>query len=89
MFAMPDPVSPVRREISEQLEQLIRALEADLYHPVGEILLEGFLAPGSLTLAEAEALSVQCGGLLWLCPLDPEIERKEIPANIRFVPVQL
>ena len=43
------------REISEQLEQLIRALEADLYHPVGEILLEGFLAPGSLTLAEAEA----------------------------------
>ena len=40
-------------------------------------------------LAEAEALSAQCGGLLWLCPLDPEIERREIPANIRFVPVRL
>ena len=40
-------------------------------------------------LAEAEALSAQCGGLLWICPLDPEIERREIPASIRFVPVQL
>ena len=40
-------------------------------------------------LAEAEALSAQCGGLLWICPLDPGIERREMPANIRFVPVQL
>ena len=40
-------------------------------------------------LAEAEALSAQCGGLLWICPLDPEIERREMPANIRFVPVRL
>ena len=38
---------------------------------------------------EAEALSAQCGGLLWICPLDPEIERREMPANIRFVPVRL
>lgn len=40
-------------------------------------------------LAEAEALSSQCGGLLWICPLDPGIERREMPANIRFVPVRL
>lgn len=39
-------------------------------------------------LREAEALSAQCGGLLWICLLDPEIERREMPANIRFVGVQ-
>ena len=41
-------------EIREQLAHVIEALEADLYHPIGEIELEGFLAPGALTLAEAE-----------------------------------
>ena len=39
-------------------------------------------------LMEAEALSRECGGLLWICPIDPEIERKEIPPGIRFVPVR-
>ena len=39
-------------------------------------------------LAEADALSGQCGGLLWICILDPDVERKPIPAGIRFVPVQ-
>ncbi|MBR6028378.1 MAG: alpha-mannosidase [Clostridia bacterium] len=42
-------------EISEQLRHVIDALAADLYHPLGEIAFEGFLAPGDLTLAEAEA----------------------------------
>ena len=32
-------------EIREQLQHLIDALAADLYHPLGEIMLEGFLAP--------------------------------------------
>ena len=38
-------------EIREQLAHVIEALEADLYHPIGEIELEGFLAPGALPLA--------------------------------------
>ena len=42
-------------EITEQLRHLIETLEADLYHPLGEIPMEGFLAPGALTLREAEA----------------------------------
>ena len=41
-------------EISEQLRHVIDALEADLYHPLGEIPLEGFPAPRALTLPEAE-----------------------------------
>lgn len=40
-------------------------------------------------LAEAEALAAQCSGLLWICLLDPDIERREIPASIRFVGVRL
>lgn len=39
-------------------------------------------------LREAEALSQQCGGILWICILDSEVERKPIPAGIHFVPVQ-
>ncbi len=42
-------------EITDQLRHLIEALEADLYHPLGDILLEGFPAPCSMTLREAEA----------------------------------
>ena len=41
-------------EIYEQLGHVIAALEADLYHPIGEISLEGFLADGAMTLAQAE-----------------------------------
>ena len=37
-----------------QLQHLLEALEADLYHPLGEIVLEGFPASGSMTLQEAE-----------------------------------
>ncbi len=43
-------------ELTEQLNHVIDALAADLYHPLGEIALEGFLAPGELSLAEAEKL---------------------------------
>ena len=41
-------------EIRDQLQHVIDALAADLYHPLGEITLEGFPAPGALTLEEAE-----------------------------------
>ena len=41
-------------EIREQLAHLIGALEADLYHPLGEIELSGFPASEALTPAEAE-----------------------------------
>ena len=41
-------------EIAEQLGHLIEALESDLYHPLGEIPLEGFLSPEPVTLKEAE-----------------------------------
>ena len=59
-------------EIAEQLDHLVRALEADLYHPVGEIPLEGFLAPGALTLAEAEkhAREPWPAGTVWGKPWD-------------------
>ena len=39
-------------------------------------------------LEEAAELANQCGGLLWICVLDPEVERKAVPAGIRFVPVE-
>ena len=45
------------RMISEtvgQLRRIIEALASDLYHPLGEIVLEGFSAPSALTLREAE-----------------------------------
>ena len=45
------------RMISEtvgQLRRIIEALASDLYHPLGEIILEGFSAPSALTLREAE-----------------------------------
>ena len=32
--------------------------------------------------------SGQGAGLLWICILDPEVERKEVPASIRFVPLR-
>ena len=41
-------------EIREQLAHLTEALEADLYHPLGEIELSGFPASEALTPAEAE-----------------------------------
>ena len=34
-------------EIRDQLQHVIDALAADLYHPLGEITLEGFPAPGA------------------------------------------
>ena len=35
-------------------------------------------------IREAAALSEKCGGLVWICPLDPEVERKPIPPGITF-----
>ena len=43
----------MNREQYAQLKHVTDALEADLYHPLGEIRLEGFRADGDLTLAEA------------------------------------
>ena len=59
-------------EIREQLQHLIDALAADLYHPLGEITLEGFLAPGALTLEEAEthAREPWPAGTAWGKPWD-------------------
>ena len=59
-------------EIREQLQHLIDALAADLYHPLGEITLEGFLAPGALTLEEAEthAREPWPAGTVWGKPWD-------------------
>ena len=44
-------------ELSGQLNHVIDALAADLYHPLGEIHFAGFLSPGDLTLLEAQAHS--------------------------------
>lgn len=41
-------------ELTEQLQHIIDALAADLYHPLGEIFLEGFKTKEELSLAEAE-----------------------------------
>ena len=59
-------------EISEQLNHVIDALAADLYHPLGEIVLEGFLAGGALTLQEAEthAREPWPAGTAWGKPWD-------------------
>ena len=46
-------------EIAEQLRHVIDALAADLYHPLGEIPLEGFRTDRELSLAEAEKLPRQ------------------------------
>ncbi len=43
-------------ELTEQLQHIIDALAADLYHPLGEILLEGFKTDKELSLSEAERL---------------------------------
>ena len=59
-------------EITEQLEHLIEALAADLYHPLGVIPLEGFPAPGPLTLQEAETHARESWpeGTVWGGPWD-------------------
>ena len=44
----------MNKEITDQLRHVIDALAADLYHPLGEITLEGFSAPSVLNLREAE-----------------------------------
>lgn len=41
-------------ELAEQLRHVIDALAADMYHPLGEIPLEGFKTAEELTPAEAE-----------------------------------
>jgi uncharacterized protein (DUF58 family) len=58
--------------------------------PSGEDIAFCLISSGQsdALLKEAEALSQQCGGLFWICILDPEVERKPIPAGIHFVPVQ-
>ncbi|MBR4539691.1 MAG: alpha-mannosidase [Clostridia bacterium] len=40
-------------ELTGQLNHVIDALAADLYHPLGEIHLEGFLSSGDMTLRQA------------------------------------
>ena len=59
-------------ELSEQLNHVIEALAADLYHPLGEIHLAGFLADGDLTLREAQSHPLQSWpeGTVWGGPWD-------------------
>ena len=59
-------------EIAEQLRHVIDALAADLYHPLGEIPLEGFRTDRELSLAEAEKLPRQPypENTVWGQPLD-------------------
>ncbi|MBR6185128.1 MAG: alpha-mannosidase [Clostridia bacterium] len=59
-------------ELSEQLQHIIDALAADLYHPLGDIFLEGFLAPGDLSLREAQAHAREPwpAGTVWGGPWD-------------------
>ncbi|MBR6165934.1 MAG: alpha-mannosidase [Clostridia bacterium] len=74
-------------EISEQLNHVIDALAADLYHPLGEIVLEGFLAGGALTLREAEthAREPWPAGTAWGKPWDYAwmFSRFTVPAEAR------
>ena len=46
-------------------------------------------AQSDALIREAGALSEACGGLVWICPLDPEIDRKPLPRHITFLPVEL
>ena len=59
-------------ELTEQLRHVIEALAADLYHPLGEITLEGFSAPSVLTLKEAETYPREPwpAGTVWGMPWD-------------------
>ena len=59
-------------EITEQLRHVIEALAADLYHPLGEITLEGFSAPSVLNLREAESYPREPwpAGTVWGMPWD-------------------
>ena len=74
-------------EISEQLNHVIDALAADLYHPLGEIAMEGFLAVGALTLREAEthAREPWPAGTAWGKPWDYAwmFGRFTVPAEAR------
>ncbi|MDO5435470.1 MAG: glycoside hydrolase family 38 C-terminal domain-containing protein [Clostridia bacterium] len=45
----------MNNELHMQLDHIIDALAADLYHPLGDIRPEGFVTREELTLAEAEA----------------------------------
>ncbi len=57
----------MKNELTEQLGHVIDALEADLYHPMGEIVLEGFKTGEELTPQEAEGRprSVWPAGTVW------------------------
>ena len=59
-------------ELTEQLRHVIEALAADLYHPLGEITLEGFSASSVLSLKEAETYPQEPwpAGTVWGMPWD-------------------
>ena len=44
----------MNNELTEQLNHVIHALEADLYHPLADLSLQGFAAENNLTPGEAE-----------------------------------
>ena len=44
----------MNNELTEQLNHVIHALEADFYHPLADLSLQGFAAENNLTPGEAE-----------------------------------
>ena len=87
LSAKPRPFSDLIREERMNLEAGATIPGTDAGQNIALCLISS--GQTDALLAEADALARFCagqdGGLLWICILDPEVERKEIPASIRFI----
>ena len=68
-----------------------RLLEEERQQPISDQTTFCMISSGQsdALIREAAALSERCGGLVWICPLDPEVERKPIPPGITFTGIEL
>ena len=68
-----------------------RLLEEEREKPVSDQTTFCMISSGQsdALIREAAALSQKCGGLVWICPMDPDVERKPIPSGITFIPVEV
>lgn len=68
-----------------------RLLEEERKKPVSDQTTFCMISAGQsdALIREAAALSQKCGGLVWICPMDPDVERKPIPSGITFIPVEV
>ncbi|MBQ4305170.1 MAG: hypothetical protein II774_11880, partial [Lachnospiraceae bacterium] len=68
-----------------------RLLEEERKKPVSDQTTFCMISSGQsdALIREAAALSQKCGGLVWICPMDPDVERKPIPSGITFIPVEV